>query len=108
MARTTPAAINEVPHVVTDYAPDPRGAGLFAALNYRINATLNGAHAVVERSPVWYGWTRTQQQFRGLAELGSPMGRVIAERNSDLSRETTQLTDPSLRIFADRMARGAS
>lgn len=101
-------AVNAAPHVVTDYAPDPRGAGLFAALNYRINSTLNGAAAVIENHPTWFGYSRAPQQFRGLAELGSPMGRAVVARNSQFSQETTNLTDPSLRLFADRMARGQS
>jgi hypothetical protein len=106
MSRQPAAAVNAAPRVITDYGTDPNGAGLFAALTAAIGGQLRGARPVTESSPTWYGYARAPQQFAGLAGLGSGMGRAVIARNSELSKETTQLTDPSLRILADRMARG--
>jgi hypothetical protein len=109
MSRLPAAAVNQEPHVVVDYGVDPRGLGLFGSLTQRITAGLNGARAVVEGNPTWYGYAKVRQiTLAGMAGVGSGMGRAIAARNSELTKESTDLTDPSLRILADRMQRGQS
>jgi hypothetical protein len=99
-----PAAANAVGRTVTDYGPDPHGAGLVGALNAAIAGTLNGARAVVVRNPTWHGWTRTLQSMHGAAHLGT--ARVFAPKNSELSRETTTTDPTAAAIFASRMQRG--
>jgi hypothetical protein len=97
-------AKNAVAVPVVDYAPDPNGAGLFAALTRRGSRDLNGPRAVIERCATWYGWTAAPQEFRGAAGLGN--GRPLAPRNSELSKETTMPDSTTAAIFASRMARG--
>lgn len=106
MSRPQPAAVNAVVAPVVTYAPDPRGAGMVAALQGRIAGSLNGARAVIERWPTWGGYSPTVQQFRGFSVAGAGRARAMTPTNSDIGQEKTALTDPALRIFADRMAQG--
>lgn len=109
MSRRPAAAVNAAPHVVTDYGIDPHGAALFAALTSGAARVMAGARKVIPPAAQWSGYTAVQQvTLAGMAGLGSGAGSPIAQRNSELSKESTALTDPSLRILADRMARGQS
>jgi hypothetical protein len=106
MSRSQPAARNAEPRTVVVYSPDPHGAAMFSALTAMTNGALNGARAVTEASPTWYGWTKQPQKMTGAAGLGA--ARPYAPRNSELSRESTTGSVGAAAIFQSRMMRGQS
>lgn len=102
---TRGGAINETPRALVDYAPDPHGAWLFGALTRRINATLNHANPVAERSPTYYGVVARQlQRFAGAAGLGA--AAIYAPRAGQMNQQRTTTDDSTAAIFASRAARG--
>jgi len=108
MSRPQPAAINAVVHPVTDYAPDPRGAAMFSALNAAAVRSMNNAQAVISHYPQWFGWTRQLQHPKGAqAALARGLGGVspVSPRNSELQKESTTSDTTTQAIFASRMFR---
>lgn len=95
-------APNAVTHPVTDYAPDPRGWGMVAALQRRIAGTLNGAAYVGPRHAQWLGWTAPVQQFRGHAGLGA--AKIYAPKSSTMQDQNTTQSLAAA-IFLDREGR---
>lgn len=96
-------APNAQVHAVTDYAPDPYGWGMVAALQRGIGNTLNGARKVMPRSATWHGWTQQVQTFRGAAATGS--ARVFAPRSSTMQDQSAGQSVAAA-IFLDRSGRG--
>lgn len=89
---------------VVDYGPDPRGWSMFHSLSAQLNGFLTHGRSVSDANATHYGWTAAPQSYRGANAVA---GRVIAAKNSTFDQENTQtITDPSLRIFADRLQRG--
>ena len=108
MARSdVSAAANSSVGAIVSYGPDPRGWRMFAALSGAHNRDLNAQRAVVETHPEHKGWVRPLQRLAGLAPLGLGAGRPVAEKTSELGDErSTELDNPALRIFAERLKRG--
>lgn len=96
-------APNAVVVPVVDYAPDPHGWGMVAALQGAIARTLNGARPVMPASGSWHGWTAPLQQFRGHAGQGA--ARVYAPKSSAMQDQQTGQSVASA-IFLDRASRG--
>lgn len=96
--------MNVVPVSGIDYAPDPHGGALFSALARRINATLNGAVPIHERSGHFFGPIATTQTFRGAAAIGA--ARVYAESSSTINDQKSTTDTAVSDIFRSRMARG--
>lgn len=106
--RQKAGSVNETVKAVVSYDVDPYGAGLVGALNARVAGVLNGARAVIDtHSPAFTGWAQAPQNFRGANGLGAV--KAIREQSSELSKSNgtqSQITDPTLRIFAARMKQG--
>lgn len=82
------------------YGVDPRGGGMFAALNGALNRTLTGQRAVVT-GPTWGGWSQAPQKFTGAASLG--IARPVAQKSSEMSDQvSTSLADPITAAFLAR------
>jgi hypothetical protein len=106
VSRPQPAAINAAPALVTDYAPDPRGWSMFAALTAAAAGSLNNPAAVVA-APQHFGTVSGRHAMTGAAAaVAQGRARVIAPRNSELTRETTTTDTTTAAIFASRMTRG--
>ena len=108
VARTdVSAAANTSVGRIVDYSPDPRGWSMFAALAGAHNRVLNRAPAVVESYPEHHGPMAPRQRMVGLAPLGLGAGRPVTPAGSQLSDERSDvLSNPALRIFAERLRRG--
>ena len=82
------------------YGIDPRGAGMFAALNAVRSRDLTGQRAVVTR-PMFGGWAAAPQAFRGAAALGT--SRPVARKSSEMSDQVSQtMADPIKAAFLAR------
>lgn len=97
-------APNAVVRPVVDYAPDPHGWSMVAALQGAIARTLNGARVVAPRTATWHGWTQQLQQFRGHAGLGA--ARIYAPKSSTMQDQNTTQSLAAA-IFLDRAGRGS-
>lgn len=97
-------APNAVRHPVVDYAPDPRGWGMVAALARRINASTNGPRPVVDLAPTFYGAVPGVQSFRGAANSGTHL--VAAAIAPTINEQIAANTSASAAVFYGRMARG--
>jgi hypothetical protein len=95
-------APNAAPHTVTDYAPDPHGWSMVAALQRAIGGTLNGALYVGPRHAQWRGWTQQVQQFRGHQGLGA--AKIYAPKSSTMQDQNTTQSLAAA-IFLDRAGR---
>jgi hypothetical protein len=101
-------AVNLTLVPVAEYATDPRGWGLFAALSAVCQRAVNGTGglAAVPRSGEFTGYTVTPQAFTGMAPLGR--AAPVVPGNNEIGDERSQLLgDTSMRIFAERLKRGA-
>ena len=99
-------AINARVVPIVEYGADPRGLGMFRALSARLQRGIAGRDGtrVLPRGQEWNGYAAPPQQFTGMAPLGS--ARPVTGRVSTLSDErSTQLSDASLAIFAERLKR---
>lgn len=82
------------------YDVDPRGWGMFTALNGALNRGLTQQRAVVTR-PMFGGWAQAPQKFRGAASLG--VARPVTPKAGEMSDQiTTSLADPITAAFLAR------
>jgi hypothetical protein len=97
--------MNDRVHPVVDYDPDPHGGWLFSSLARSINAGINGAPAVIVRTPTYAGVVpRALQRFRGAAGMGA--AQIYADRAPQMNQQQTTTDSATSAIFAARMARG--
>jgi len=82
------------------YGVDPRGWGMFAALNGALNRALTTQRAVVT-GPMFGGIAQAPQKFRGAAQLGTarPGKQPASEMGDQIS---TSLADPITAAFLAR------
>lgn len=107
MARTDDSsAVNAEPGRIVEYGIDPRGWSMFAALSGAHRRDLVAKPAVIERNPEHNGYMRPLQRLVGLAPLGLGTARPVAGGSSEIGDErSSQLDNPALRIFAERLKR---
>lgn len=98
-------APNAVVRPVVDYLPDYHGGALFSALNRSIMRTVNGARAISERQPTYYGVVaRDLQRFRGHAGLRA--AQIYAQRSGTIQDQVTSTQSATSAVFLSRMTRG--
>jgi hypothetical protein len=92
---------------VVQFAPDPRGLGLFSAITGRIRRDLLQQRAVIDArgSGNYGGYAATPQQFTGLAGLVAGRQRVQASRVSQLTSERSTDNAGAMGIFYDQLQR---
>lgn len=105
MGRHIAGAVNARVVPVVEYGPDQRGWSMFAALAARAQRGINGIDGTITVDPVarFTGYARGPQQFTGMAPLG--LARPITGPSSTMADEIVAISDPSLRIFAERLRR---
>jgi len=93
---------------VTQYEPDPRGWRMFTSLSNVLQRGLSG-HIGVRVLPRWADFQgalpTTLQPFEGMAYAGHTAPVVAASSTIEAEKSSSSLTDASLRIFAQRLAR---
>jgi hypothetical protein len=103
------AAVNARLVPVVEYAPDTRGWSMFARLAGIHQRSIAGREqpAVIERWGTYDGPVQSPQRMTGLDGIAAGRQRPLVERSSQLDKErSTSITDPALRLFAERQARG--
>ena len=112
MARTgIAAAINARMTSQVTYDIDPRGWRMFTALAAVAHRGMNGANGgiVTDLQPTFTGYAATPQQWTGAAQLGKGVAPVVPTSSTiGEERSTSAITDPALRIFAERLTRRSS
>lgn len=92
---------------VVQFAPDPRGLALFAAITGRNRRDLLQQRAVIDArgSGDFGGWAATPQRFAGLTRLVAGRQRVQASRVSQLTSERSTDNAGAMDIFYDQLQR---
>jgi hypothetical protein len=98
---------NTVIAKVVQFAPDPRGLWMFAALTGRTRRELNNAPAVIDArgSGTFSGLLANPQRFKGLAGRLGGQQRLTAPRTNTLTNERSTDNSTALDAFYDQLRR---
>lgn len=92
---------------VVQFAPDPRGLGMFAAITARIRRDVQQDRPVIDArgSGDWGGLAATTQRFTGLAGLVAGRQRVQASRVNQLVNERSTGNSTAFDSFYEQLRR---
>jgi hypothetical protein len=104
------AAINARLTPQVSYDIDPRGWRMFTAVAAVVHRGMNGGNGGVTVNPqaTFTGYAVSPQRMTGAASLGNATVVVPAHSTLGQEKSTSTITDPALRIFAERLARRSS
>lgn len=92
---------------VVQFAPDPRGLGMFAALIGRVRRDVQQDRPVIDArgSGDWGGVATTVQRFTGLAGLVAGRQRIQTTRINTLVNERSTDNSAALSSFYEQLQR---
>lgn len=95
---------------IVQFAPDPRGWGMFSALaGWARRGINNGSRVYIDaRGSTYGGWAATPQRFTGLAGLANGRQRAIASTSSQFVDERSNGNETAMRAFYEQLQRSQS